>query len=166
MSGKITYSVLYQDEVWINVKGEVLELASLDESYLRNIIGFLLRHGEKMRWHWLLREGQIHFAAAREVVGEIDGKPMYSGRMVPLFSDNGGNLDHAYEQWTDHQMDRPLVEWLDDQPLAKKIRALIAERVLARDQEASVWADYFAAGPLYNPADTDYAEFWHLETDE
>jgi hypothetical protein len=126
LEGKLILPIVSQDEYWINVRGEVLPLAAMDKDYLGNLVPFLRRHGEKLRWSWLLEESKRHGAMARPVIGTLDGEDILANYEVPLFSDNGGNLDHAFDQWVDHEMDRPFDEWLEDRPLVKKIRELLA----------------------------------------
>lgn len=122
--GSLTPAILEQGEVWIDRHGIEHRLTEMDRDWLCNLRGFLLRHGEQLRWAWSSHQTAMHFATGREVIGEVDGMPVH-GRAVLLFSD-GGNLDAAFDEWLDREMDRPLEDWLGDRPLLKAIEAVLA----------------------------------------
>ena len=114
--GMFTAAVLEQSEVWVDRAGAVRRLEELSQDHLANLEPFLLRKGDTLRIKWLLAKSRDHYATTG-----LDAL----GQECLLFSDNDGNLDRAFDQWIDHEMDRPLAEWLAERPLVKRIHELL-----------------------------------------
>lgn len=125
--GILRASVLEQSTHWVDVAGVERRLEDLDRRHLANLEPFLRKHGEALRWRWFVVVGARHYATVPEVIGEVDGKPVYSDRSVSLWSDNGGNLDAAFYEWSDFELDRPLDDWLAARPLVVRIRQLLKD---------------------------------------
>lgn len=102
--GKFYPIVLVQGQEWIDRDAVVHQLTDMRTGWLECLEPFLLRKGEKLRWAWMEIVCRTH-----------DG-------------DHGGNLDEAFSDWLDHEMDRPLAEWLANTELVKKIRAILEQR--------------------------------------
>jgi hypothetical protein len=124
--GKLAPVLLEQSEVWVGLDGIERRLEDLDRRHLEHLEPFLRKHGERLRWSWFVFVVRQHHATGREVLGEVDGRPLL-GRVVPLWSDNGGNLDAAFDEFTDYELDRPLDDWLAARPLTIRIRSLLEE---------------------------------------
>lgn len=125
--GKISAAILDQDEIWQDKNGFVHTIETMGTRHLTCIEPFLLRKGEGFRWRWMMWQINLHAVHVPEVLGEIDGKPIF-GRLVPLFSDGGGNLDGAFDDFLDFQMDRPLAEWLHETTLIRAINRALKAR--------------------------------------
>jgi len=102
--GNMDNRVFEQDVYWVNISGEAFLLTDMDETYRRNVIGFLLDNVEYFHVHAALREVS---QATRSILGgnipgsvlaaELGGAPTAS--MAPL-------------------------QWLEATPLMRKLRAL------------------------------------------
>lgn len=125
--GRFYTTLLTQTQLWVGIDGIPRHLVDLDTDHLRNLEPFMHRKGEHLRWKWLEYQCRIHRATGQEVIGVIDGKDIL-GREVLLWSDDGGNLDDAFDEYIDFEMDRPFQDWFDDLSLIKRIRELVAER--------------------------------------
>lgn len=117
--GMLDPMVLDQDKEWRDATGQVTPLEELDSNHLANLIPFLQRHGEMLRWHWGLAQIRIHHAQGRDA---------FTGELKFLWSDNGGNLDDAFDSWLSFEQERPLNDWLDNRPLVRRIRRMLEDR--------------------------------------
>jgi hypothetical protein len=129
--GTFSVAVLEQSTYWRDGQGLVRRLDELDTDHLARLIPFLARKGEGMRMRWVFMQSRFQGARGPVVVGTIDGKDCLDwgpgGIGYLLHSDGGGNLDDAFDDWMDAETERPFAEWLEDRPLVKAIRALLAE---------------------------------------
>lgn len=131
-AGMLNPSILDQTDIWQNIHGDVMPLDDMDTGHLKNLEPFLLKHGS-LRWKWIDYQTAIHFFRGPICIGEDEnGEAVetwgHNGAGFPLFSDGGGNLDSAFDEWMDHELTRPFDEWLADRPLVKRIRQIIADR--------------------------------------
>lgn len=121
------------DPTWVTNDGQILRLSEMDSSHRANT------------FRWICRR-------ARTIGG------LYAGGMTdPFGGDDGGNLDHAYDQWRDEILDNCLA-WLLDTPFMVALAALVsadgnAQTVAEWVEEAEIRSEENAAerADAYDP---------------
>ena len=115
--------LIMQSDWWIDREGTPHQINKMDPSWCSNIVSFLhSKHGENLRWHWLRYKSTQHSARAPSVIGNISGRDFESRETYPIFSDNGGNLDRAFQEFLDREMEKPFDDFFEALPLIVALR--------------------------------------------
>ena len=105
--GKIDIHVLYQDEVWVDIKGNVKRLTDMDAGHRINTLRFIERRTRRF----------------------------YEQASLIAIAENLANMDDDGIEWGYSVHDDPCFmrpdEWLNRQPLVGRLRELV-EQDLAR----------------------------------
>lgn len=96
--------MLDQPDVWLTSEGAWVSVDEMDSGHVSNLVRWMERHAEGLRWRWLL-----------------------SVSCGPL-SARGDMAVDAQDRWLDEETERPALAWLADRRLYAALRKKLAER--------------------------------------
>lgn len=108
-AGRACYRYLNQNEFWVPRDGELCRVAYMDPAWRYHAAALLLRRAEVLRVLYDLGQVEAIWGGtpARDVIGEVDGEPVYGSPMAP----SPGSMA---EQSLEHELRAEQVERMDD----------------------------------------------------